>query len=98
MSRYDHTAAAGVAEGGQPDDKAPKPELPIFLRRKNAARYVREEWGLPCQPNWLAKLAVVGGGPVFRRCGRWPVYDRGALDDWARSRLSRPMRSTSDAA
>jgi hypothetical protein len=43
---------------------------------------------LPCQPSWLAKLAVVGG---------FPVYEEAALDDWARSRLSAPMRSTSEA-
>lgn len=69
-----------------------------YRRRKAAAEYVRERWGLPCQPSWLAKLAVVGGGPVFRRFGRVPVYSDDALDAWARSRLSGPMRSTSDAA
>jgi hypothetical protein len=73
---------------------APRP----YRRRQAAAQYVRDRWGLPCQPSWLAKLAVLGGGPVFRRCGRFPVYDEDALDAWARSRLSGPMRSTSDAA
>ncbi len=68
-----------------------------YLRRQAAALYVRERWGLPCQPSWLAKLAVVGGGPVFRRCGRIPVYEEVALDEWARSRLSAPMRSTSES-
>lgn len=68
-----------------------------YLRRQAAAQYVRERWGLPCQPSWLAKLAVVGGGPIFRRCGRIPVYEEAVLDAWARSRLSVPMRSTSDA-
>ena len=100
MNRNDHSTAtvATAVYDSQRDDMVPKPELPIYLSRKKAACYVREKWGLPCQPNWLAKLAVMGGGPVFRRCGRWPVYDRGALDDWARSRLSQPMTSTSSDA
>ena len=68
-----------------------------YLRRRAAAQYVEERWGLPCQPSWLAKLAVVGGGPIFRKCGRFPVYEEAALDDWARSRPSAPMRSTSEA-
>lgn len=67
-----------------------------FLRRQTAAQYIRDRWGLPCQSSWLAKLAVVGGGPVFRKCGRFPVYEEVALDDWAKSRLSAPMRSTSE--
>lgn len=67
-----------------------------YLRRKSAAQYVREQWGLPCEASWLAKLAVTGGGPIFRKCGRFPIYVIKDLDDWAASRLSPPMRSTSD--
>lgn len=67
-----------------------------YLRRELAARYVRERWGLPCEPSWLAKLAVTGGGPIFRKAGRFPVYEVSALDSWADARLSAPMRSTSD--
>ena len=69
---------------------------PKYLRRKEAAQYLRGEWGQPCSPNTLAKLAVVGGGPVFRRFGRIPLYSLEELDRYAESRLSRPMRSTSD--
>lgn len=69
---------------------------PRFLRRNDAARHVRETWGLPCQPNWLAKLAVIGGGPPFRKAGRVPLYEAADLDAWARSRLSERMASTSD--
>jgi hypothetical protein len=46
---------------------APRREVdmnsPKYLRRKAAAEYVRQIWGAPCTPSWLAKLAVVGGGP-----------------------------------
>ena len=45
---------------------------------------------------WLAKLAVVGGGPIFRHAGRIPLYTTDWLDQWMESRLGKPMRSTSD--
>src|ERR1700685_45025 len=36
---------------------------PYYLCREDAARHVREKWGLQCSSKWLAKLAVVVGGP-----------------------------------
>jgi hypothetical protein len=41
---------------------------------------------------------VIGGGPVFRRVGRIPLYTPHDLDAWVALSLSPPMRSTSDAA
>jgi hypothetical protein len=70
--------------------------FPRFLRRKVAAQYVRERWGLPCSPNTLAKLAVIGGGPMFRRAGRIPLYATDELDQWVEAKLSKPLRSTCD--
>ena len=69
---------------------------PRYRRRVDAAAYVREEHGLPCSPAWLAKLAVVGGGPTYRKAGRTPLYADDDLDVWAESRLGPPMRSSSD--
>lgn len=71
------------------------PAFSKFLRRHDAARYVREQWGQPCSTRWLAKLAVVGGGPIFRKAGRFPLYTTEDLDAWAESRLGKPQRSTS---
>ena len=68
---------------------------PRYLRRAAAAGYVRDIWGLPCSAKWLAKLAVVGGGPVYRKAGRFPLYSPPDLDRWVESRLSAPRRSTS---
>lgn len=70
----------------------------VYLRRRDAARYVTETSGMPCSPNWLAKLAVVGGGPLYRKAGRYPLYDTEDLDDWIESRLSTPRRTTSGTA
>jgi hypothetical protein len=68
---------------------------PRYRRRADAARYVRETWGLPCSQAWLAKLAVVGGGPIFRKAGRFPIYLDSDLDIWAEARISSPRNSTS---
>jgi hypothetical protein len=71
---------------------------PKYLRRKAAAQYLREHWGLPRTFNTLAKLAVIGGGPAFHRDGRTPLYAIAELDRYAEARLGQPMRSTSDIA
>ena len=68
---------------------------PRYYRRAEAAHYVRETWGMPCSSKWLAKLAVVGGGPIYRKAGRFPLYTADDLDQWATSRLGTPRRSTS---
>jgi hypothetical protein len=67
-----------------------------YLRRKEAAEFVRDNWGLPCAAQTLAKLAVVGGGPVFRKAGRYPLYSPEDLDSWAKGRIGNPRRSTSE--
>ena len=71
---------------------------PKYFVRNRAACYVRETWGLPCSPRWLAKLAVVGGGPVFRKAGKTPLYAPADLDAWAQSRIGVPQKSTSTKA
>ena len=60
-----------------------------FLRRVDAAAYVTDHYGFPCSRQWLAKLAVVGGGPVFRKAGRYPIYHPADLDRWAPRVLGR---------
>ena len=68
-----------------------------FLRRKAASKYLLEVHGIVRAPSTLAKYAVIGGGPVFQLMGRDPVYTPVNLDEWVASKLSGPMRSTSDA-
>jgi hypothetical protein len=69
---------------------------PKYLRRKPAAQYLREHWGLPCSHNTLAKLAVIGGGPMYRRAGRIPLYSIEDLDRYAEEKLGKQVCSTSD--
>jgi len=66
-----------------------------MLRRSEAAKHVNEK-GVPLSPKTLAKLAVVGGGPPFRKVGRIPLYDPADLDAWICSKLSRLVASTSE--
>ncbi len=68
-----------------------------FLRRADAAIYIRTKYGFPCSKQWLAKLAVIGGGPKFRKAGRFPIYAPADLDEWARRRIGPAVCSTSEA-
>ena len=69
---------------------------PNRMRRQEASHYLHERHGIRLAHSTLAKLAVVGGGPPFRLDGRFPVYDREALDTYASERLGPLRRSTSD--
>ena len=66
-----------------------------YLRRVQAADYLKHLFGAFTSET-LAKLACTGGGPKFRKMGRFPVYTRVDLDDWAMSRMSPPVSSTSE--
>jgi hypothetical protein len=70
--------------------------FPDFMRRADAARYIREIYGFPCVATTLAKYACIGNGPAFRKAGKFPIYSREDLDDWARERLGKVVRSTSE--
>lgn len=66
-----------------------------FLRREQAAAYLQERYGAFTSET-LAKLACIGGGPMFRKMGRFPIYTREDLDRWAIARMSAPVSSTSE--
>ena len=72
--------------------------LPKFLNRQRAAEYIETTWGLPCSPRTLAKLASVGGGPVFHKALGAAVYEPQNLDSWAASKICAPMVRASGAA
>ena len=70
-------------------------DVPSYLRRSEAAAYVTERY-FPTKPKTLAKLAVIGGGPAYRKAGRIPIYGPPDLDTSAKSKLSRLIRTTSE--
>jgi hypothetical protein len=63
--------------------------------RKDAAHFLTEQ-GYKTAPATLAKLACIGGGPLFESFGRRPLYREADLLAWAASRTTGPRRSTSD--
>lgn len=65
------------------------------LSRRDAAEYLTNN-GYQTAPSTLAKLASVGGGPIFESFGRKPLYKPDNLLAWAEARSSGPRRSTSD--
>jgi hypothetical protein len=72
-------------------------EAKTYLRRSEAAVYLQNRYGAYTTET-LAKLACVGGGPRFRKLGPYPVYTPEDLDEWAASRMTRAVSSTSELA
>ena len=67
-----------------------------WLSRPEASDYLLNEHGIRRKPKTLAKDVVYGTGPVYRKDGRHVVYDTADLDTFAESRLSEPVRSSSE--
>lgn len=65
------------------------------LRRDEASAYLFEKHGIEHKPGTLAKLAVTGGGPAFRKAGRYPIYEPDDLDAYAATKVSEKATSTS---
>lgn len=72
------------------------PENPdaLLTRRPLAAALTAK--GYPVSPATLATKATRGGGPPYRLFGRKPLYRWSDALVWAQSRLSDPVRSTSE--
>jgi hypothetical protein len=70
-------------------------EIDRRLSRREASEFLTQI-GYKTATSTLAKLACVGGGPVYRCFGRKAVYSPADLITWAESRCSEPKRSTSD--
>jgi hypothetical protein len=65
------------------------------MQRREIADFLTEQ-GYRIAPSTLAKLAVIGGGPAFRKFGSRPIYDPDESLEWARSRTTSRRTSTSD--
>ena len=73
-----------------------KADFPPRLRRREAAEYLQEVWVVQVAANTLAKQAVVGDGPRYRKYGPWPYYETDDLDKYAEEKLGTFRRSTSE--
>lgn len=66
-----------------------------LLTRKVLAEALTEA-GFPIAVATLQTMATRGGGPEFQKFGPRALYRWGGALAWARGRLSRPVRSTSE--
>jgi hypothetical protein len=101
VSPFRHATISEISRScrNQTKDMTVMEHLPIRLTRADASSYLRDRHGISRTAGTLAKLAVIGGGPSFRRVGsRGVIYDVTELDRWAESLLSEPLTSTSAAA
>jgi hypothetical protein len=69
---------------------------PERFSRQEAAQYLRAAHGVRIGWQHLAKLALHGTGPRFRKDGRFAIYDRLELDAWANGRVSAPCKSNAE--
>ena len=70
-------------------------DLNAKLTRKATAEALTAA-GFPVSEKTLATKATRGGGPLYQLFGRKPLYRWGDALEWAKSRLSKPIRSTSE--
>lgn len=70
---------------------------PTFYSRTEAARILNER-GLKVAASTLQKMATTGGGPRYQIFGNKAVYTDQDLEEWIAAKLSKPRRSTSEAA
>ncbi len=73
------------------------PTHKLYLRRAEAAEYLQARYGA-YKTQTLAKLATQGAGPRFRKMGAFTYYLASDLDEWAASRMSAPVNSTTELA
>ena len=67
----------------------------LFRVHKNTVRaWLRQ--GLPCSKKTMAKLACLGGGPVYTLYNRTSLYAPADFDAFAEAKLRKHVRSTSE--
>jgi hypothetical protein len=80
---------------GAPSPSSIASNTDVWLDRKAAAAALTKA-GYRTAASSLATMATRGGGPPFHRFGRTPLYRPRDLLEWAQSRLSPVVRSTSE--
>jgi hypothetical protein len=66
-----------------------------YLTTERAEAFLKERFGFGAR-RWLAKLRTAGGGPEFHKAGHRVYYLPETLEQWALSRISPPIKSTSE--
>jgi hypothetical protein len=68
-----------------------------YLTRSEAAKRIRDLFGIPCTASTLATKACDGSGPVYRLGGGKALYSVADVDEWASEQLGPPIRRASEA-
>lgn len=74
-----------------------QPAHKLYLSRAQAADYLQERYGC-YKKQTLARMAVDGTGPTFKKMGAFTYYLESDLDSWVAERMSAPVRSTTELA
>jgi hypothetical protein len=69
----------------------------IYYDTRGASRFLIDVMNERIGPATLNKLRCTGGGPTFEYFGRFPRYREDRLREFALSRRSGPVHSTSEA-
>ena len=72
------------------------PDNPDTLLTRDAVAVALTAAGYPVSAATLATKATRGGGPEYQLFSRRPLYCWGAALGWAKGRLSKPVRSSSE--
>jgi hypothetical protein len=75
--------------------KAQTPNPDALLTRDQTAAALTAA-GFPVKAKTLATMVTRGGGPAYRRFGPRALYRWSTALEWAQSRLSAPISSTSE--
>ena len=65
-----------------------------LMTPKETSAYLRERWGIKRHPNTLAELRTGRRdrrGPKFLRDGRRVLYAEAHVDEWAATKLGKPI-------
>jgi hypothetical protein len=73
------------------------PQSPDARLTRSATAAALTAAGFPIKAATLATKATRGGGPPFQRFGSRPLYRWADALQWAQSRLTPTMQSTSEA-
>jgi hypothetical protein len=72
------------------------PENPDALLTRAQTAAALTAAGYPTATATLSTKATRGGGPPFQKFGQRPLYRWRTALQWAKDRLSKPVRSTSE--
>lgn len=66
----------------------------IYLNKKEASAYLKNELGLSVSDKTLSKYITTGGGPKYFKFGWRVYYTDETINEWVSQKMSRPLRGS----